>query len=250
MRTLISGDSAASLNPDDGLAEPMVIVSERFWSGHDTWEVAGLDREIPKLLLDLQGTKSGNVFDELLADWKENRNYWIAVHPFLTDMQVWGLELPASVISAVSSHVSKEGLGLVTTNGDIVPKDFDVREVRATGERFIPENDSEDARRRVLRDAFALGAQYVELRDRRGRLHATASSRLVDLKTAVIAPMAPVPPHFSRVDPQGRCPMCKGNRTVTAISEALVIGNRNATPDSERFLTPEANAVMKRRSSQ
>jgi excinuclease UvrABC ATPase subunit len=39
--------------------------------------------------------------------------------------------------------------------------------------------------------------------------------------------------------------MCKGKRTVAAISEKLIIGNRNVPPDSERFLTPEADAVMR-----
>ena len=245
LRTLISGDAPAALDSDEGSPEPIVVVSERFWSGRDSWEVAGLDREVPKLLLDVQRTTSGDVFAELLAAWDKDRECWLAFHPFLTDMQVWGAELPQSVVRAVSSHVSKEGLLLVTTKGDAAGKDFDVRQVRATGERLVPEHDTEETRRRVLRDAFAVGARYVELRDRAGRLRATASDRLLDLQTAVIAPMAPVPSHFSRLDPLGRCLMCKGNRNVRAIPESLIIGNRSATPDSERLLTPEANAVMK-----
>ena len=244
IRTLISGDAPA-LESDDGSTEPIVVVSERFWSGHESWEVAGLDREIPKLLLDVQRTTSGDVFAELLAYWKKDRDCWLAIQPFLTDMQVWGAKLPQSVVHAVVSHVSREGLQLVPTNGDAVRKDFDVRQVRATGARLVPDDDSEDARRRVLGDAFAIGARYVELRDRSGRLRATASDRLLDLKRAVIAPMVPMSSHFSRLDPRGRCPMCKGSRHVTAISESLVIRSRKAAPDSEGFLTPEANAVMK-----
>ena len=248
MRTLISGDAPATLASDDeptAPAEPIVVVSEHFWSGRDNWEVAGLDVEIPKLLLDVQQTASGDVFAGLLAGWKEERDSWLAIQPFLTDMQVWGTELPQSIIHAVSSHVSKEGLRLITTAGHSVGKDFDVRQVRATGDRLVAGGDSDEARLRVLHDAVAVGAGYVELRDHRGRLRATASNRLLNLEAAVIAPMVPVPSHFSRLDPQGRCPMCKGSRGISAISEALVIGDRNATPDSERFLTPEANAVMK-----
>jgi excinuclease ABC A subunit len=245
MRTLISGDAPATLASDDGLAEPIVSVSERFWSGRDGWEVAGLDLEIPKLLLDVQRTASGDVFAELLADWKEYRDSSLVIQPFLTEMQVWGTELPQSVVRAVSSHVLKEGLRLVTTGGQAVENGLDVRQVRATGERLVPEGDSDEAHLRVLRDAFGVGAGYVELRDHRGRLRARASNRLLNLDTAVIAPMVPVPSHFSRFDPQGRCPMCKGSRGVGAIPDALVIGDRNATPDSERFLTPEANTVMK-----
>ena len=243
MRTLITGDATAATASNDGSAEPIVVVSERFWTGRDIWEVAGLDREIPKLLLDVQRAGKEDVFAGLLGAWSEG--CWLAIQPFLTDMQVWGAELPASVIHAASSHVSKEGLRLVTIKGEVVGKDFDVRQVRATGQRFVPDEDSDGARLRVLRDAFAVGARYVELRDRKGRLLATASSRLLDLETAIIAPMVPMPPHFSRLDPSGRCPMCKGSRGVTAISEPLVIGRRNATPDSESFLTPEANAIMK-----
>ncbi len=54
MRTLISGDAAETFGSDEGSVEPMVVVSERFWSERDSWEVAGLDHELPKLLLDLQ----------------------------------------------------------------------------------------------------------------------------------------------------------------------------------------------------
>jgi excinuclease UvrABC ATPase subunit len=57
--------------------------------------------------------------------------------------------------------------------------------------------------------------------------------------------MLPVPSHFSRVDPRGWCPACKGQREVTAVSERLVLENWEATPEGETFLTPEANAVMK-----
>ncbi len=39
--------------------------------------------------------------------------------------------------------------------------------------------------------------------------------------------------------------MCEGRRVVTKVSESLVIKDRDTTPDSDRFLTPEAEAVMK-----
>jgi excinuclease ABC A subunit len=244
MRTLISGDAPVA-GIEDSSAEPIVIVSERFWSGRDAWEVAGLDREVPKLLLDVQRTMSQDVFTDLIAVWQENKRAWLAIQPFLGDMQIWGSELPASVIRAVSTHMSKEGLRLVTGKGDLVGEQFDVRQVRATGQRLSPADDSDGSRPAALRDAFAIGAGYVELRDHSGQLLATASNRLLNIETAVIAPMVPQPLHFSRRDPMGRCPMCKGERVVPAISEGLVIGNRHVTPESERFLTPEANAVMK-----
>lgn len=39
--------------------------------------------------------------------------------------------------------------------------------------------------------------------------------------------------------------MCKGSRYATTVSDSLVLENRKATPDSDRLLTAEANAVMK-----
>ena len=245
IRTLISGDATTVLASDNGSAEPVVVVSERFWTDRDPWEVAGLDCELPKLLLDIQRPASRDIFAELLVQWERVRDGWLAIHPFLTDMQVWGGELPASLIDTISTRISREGLRLVTTRGDAVGKTFDVRQIRSTGARFVPADDSPDARRRALLDAFAVGARYVELRDRNGLLRATASDRLLDLEKAVVAPMVALPSHFSRHDSLGRCPMCKGRRTVNALPASLVIGNREATPDSERFLTPQANAVLK-----
>ncbi|HEX2093005.1 MAG TPA: hypothetical protein VHG28_11410 [Longimicrobiaceae bacterium] len=245
LRTLISGDATETSGSDEGSVEPVVVVSERFWSGRDHWEVAGLDHELPKLLLDVQRPPSADIFTELLATWEENRDCWLAVQPFLTEMQVWGTDLPVSVVQAVSSHFTKEGLRLVTTTGDAVRKGYDVRYVRATGARLVPQDDGGDARLRALRDASALGARYVELRDPAGRLRATASDRLLNLEAGIVAPMVPLPSHFSRRDPLGRCPTCEGRRVVTAVSESLVIKDRKATPDSDRFLAPEVEAVMK-----
>jgi excinuclease ABC A subunit len=245
LRTLISGEATETLGSEDGVAEPVVVVTERFWSGRDDWEVAGLDREIPKLLLDVQRPPRSEIFTELLAEWQKHPECWLAVQPFLPDMQVWGADLPRSAIKAVTAHLLTEGLRLVTSTGENAARDFDVRKVRATGTRLIPESDTAQARVRVLRDAFAVGARYVELRDSRGRLRATASDRLLNVDAGVIAPMLPVPSHFSRVDPRGWCPACKGQREVTAVSERLVLENWEATPEGETFLTPEANAVMK-----
>lgn len=246
LRTLISGEAGSATASEEGAAEPVVVVSESFWSNREPWEVAGLDHEIPKLLLDVQRAVAGpDLFEPLLDVWQKQPDGWLAIQPFLYDMQVWGARMPASVVRDVSLHVSKEGLRLVTAKGEAVREDFDIADVRATGQRFVPADKSRDAYLRALRDAFAVGARYVELRDRTGRLRATATDRLLDLKSAVVAPMVPVPSHFSRHDSPGRCRMCAGRRVVTALPDSLIIANRKAPPDSDTFLTPEANAVMK-----
>lgn len=244
LRTLITGDASVAA-PEEGAIEPIVVVSERFWLEREPWELAGLDTEIPKLLLDLQRVEPRDVFVSVLNEWRKAPGCWLAIQPFLTDMQVWGAELPESCIRAVKSHIVKEGLRLVTSTGQAVLKDIDVRDLRATGQRFTSIDDGDDARLQALRDAFAIGAHYVELRDGNGSLRATASDRLVDLKAALVGPMSPVPSHFSRHDPLGRCPMCAGRRVVTSLSDSLVIARPNDAPDSDSFLTREANAVMK-----
>ncbi len=245
IRTLISGDAPIELPSEDTSFEPIVIVSEKLWAGRQAWEVGGLDLEIPKLLIDLQIKRSGDAFSSLLAEWQKTPKSWLAVVPFLSEIQVWGAEVPESAIRNVSSHISKEGLRLVTTKGDNPQNNFDVRHVRATGDRLLPIDESEQARSAALRDAYAIGAGYVELRDRSGRLQAVASDRILDLEAATVGPMAPVPAHFSRLDPQGQCPMCRGSRGVATLSDDLVIADQRATLDSDRFLTSEANVVMK-----
>ncbi len=90
MRMLITGEATEAPDSTGGLAEPIVVVSDRLWAGRAAWEVAGLDREVPKLLLDVQRVHGSDHFEELLGAWAEDPKGWIAIQPFLTDMQVWG----------------------------------------------------------------------------------------------------------------------------------------------------------------
>ena len=243
LRTLITGDASVAVS-DDSVVEPIVVVSDRFWSERAAWEVGGLDSEVPKLLLDVQRATAADLFDAVLDEWRGKPNCWLAIQPFLTDMQAWGSALPDSSVRAVKSLLTKEGLRLVNTAGEVA-RNEEIQDLRATGDRFRPRDGSNDARFAALRDAFAVGARYVELRDDKGRLRATASDRLVDLKRAIVGPMSPLPVHFTRHDVLGRCPMCAGRRVVNALDDSLVVANPKRTPDDDAFLTPEANAVMK-----
>ena len=245
MRTLISGNAAVEDTSDQELVEPVVVLDDHLWLGRENWEIGGLEHEIPKLLLDVQRTTGGNGVAELIATWSMHPGAWLAVHPFLTEMQIWGSEVPRSVAQAVVARVEGEALRLVNRNGGDVATPLDIRWVRATGARLRPHDESTDARSRAVADALAVGARYTELRDRGGRLLATAGARLLDLETATVAPMAPTPSDFSRLDERGRCPMCRGGRVVMTIPDTLVIGTNTVGPDHQRFLRPEALAVMK-----
>ena len=238
MRTLISGDSALETSSEQELVEPVVVLDENLWADRDVWEIGGLEREIPKLLLDVQRTSGGTGVAELVAIWRAHPRAWLSVHPFMSEMQVWGAKLPRSVARAVVSRVEDEGLRLITTDGTKPTTEVDIREIRATGARLCPRDQSDDALSRAVAEAFAVGAKYAELREPGGRLLATASGRLLDLKT-------PTPSDFSRLDERGRCPMCRGRRTVTTIPDSLVIGTSTVGPGHREFLSPDAQAVMK-----
>lgn len=243
LRTLMTGDGGGAVT-DGSVTEPIVVVSDRFWSERAPWEVGGLDAEVPKLLFDVQRVPVKDLWNAVLDKWRDEPHCWLAIQPFLTDMQIWGAALPDSRVRAVKSLLTKEGLRLVNTAGDVA-RNEKIQDLRATGDRFRPRDESDAARFAALRDAFAVGAHYVELRDHKGRLRATASDRLVDLERAIVGPMSPVPSHFTRHDALGRCPMCRGRRVVNALDDSLVVANPKRTPDDDAFLTPEANAVMK-----
>ena len=245
MRTLISGNAVVDVASDQESVEPVVVLDDHLWSGREGWEIGGLEHEIPKLLLDLQRTTGGNGVADLIATWATHPSAWLAVHPFLTEMQVWGSSVPRSIARAAIARVEGEALRLVTTKGGDVPTPFDTRRVRATGARLCPHDRSPDARRRAVADALAVGARYTELRDLGGRLLASAGDRLLDLKTETVAPMTPTPSDFSRLAERGRCPMCRGERVVTTIPDTLVIGTNTVRSDDRRFLSPDALAVMK-----
>ena len=118
MRTLISGDAPATL-ASDGMGRPSQLCLCRNISGRvaTTGKSQVWTWRFRNCCLTCSGLPSGDVFAELLAGWKENRDCWLAIHPFLTDMQVGEQEIPRSVIQSVSAHVSKEGLRLITDAG-------------------------------------------------------------------------------------------------------------------------------------
>ena len=245
MRALTDGSAAVEDNPDQEPLDPVVVLDDHLWLDRESWEIGGLEHEVPKLLLDVQQAAKGNGIAELVTTWRMHPGAWLAVHPFLTEMQVWGSAVPRSVARAVDARVKGEALRLVTTKGGGAATPLDISRVRATGARLRPRDESRDARGRAVADALAVGAGYTELRGRGGRLLATAGTRLLDLKTATVAPMAPTPSDFSRLDERGRCPMCRGARVVKTIPDALVIGTKTVGADDQRFLRPDALAVMK-----
>lgn len=243
----VIGDNVAppEEGPEDAPPErPVAALGVRFWQGRRSWEIGDIDTEIVKLLLDLHvdGTTS-EALDDLARAWAAEPESRLTIHPFLKDIQIWGARLPASALKAARAHVRAMGLELVGSKEPL--HGGDVLSARAVGARFVPREGNLEERRRVLDDALALGGGYVELRGPRGEARGRLGPRLLDLKRGIVAPMAAGPYHFSRHDRRGQCPMCKGSCLVMTLEEDLVIGDRQAAPDDDRFLHPAAAAVMK-----
>ena len=89
LRNLISGD-APTMPDDDGVAEPVAILSDRGFEGHRTWEVAGLNFEIPKLLIDIQLPPIDDTIQQLVDTWRKYPSCWLAIQPFITEIEIWG----------------------------------------------------------------------------------------------------------------------------------------------------------------
>ncbi|EYF08274.1 hypothetical protein [Chondromyces apiculatus] len=239
--------------PDDAaLDRPAVVLSDRFWLGRGAWELGGLDLELSKLLLDVhQSQTAPDALDAFARAWVEVPDGRLCIQPHLKDIQRWGPRLPASTVQTTLKHLRSMGLELIpgsdTSRKRKAPgtAPAEVLDARATGDRFVPRQQGLDERRRLIADALALGGDYVELRDTRGKLLQAFGPRLVDLTRGIVGPMAPAPFHFSRHDPRGQCPMCKGTGLVMALEEALVVRNQRAAPEEDDFLHPAAAAILK-----
>lgn len=250
IRQLIGDDITPPEPPAEQAApeRPVVLLDERLWKGRRPWEVGDLDQELARLLLDVQVHRaSAEEIHELATQWEKQREGRLIIHPFLKELQAWGPRLPRSTVEVARRHAQAMGLKLLAPDGSEWRKgtDVDWLRVRATGERFVPRAGDSAERRRLVADAMMLGAGRVELCGPHGELRGFIQTRLLDLEQGLVGPMEAAPFHFSRQDPRGRCPTCKGSGGMLALREELVIGDRRAALEDERFLQPAAAAVMK-----
>jgi excinuclease ABC A subunit len=246
LRTLITGDVLPGTESGEGAAEPVVLIEEDRWAQFANWEVAGLDKELPKLLIDLQRPSAAASSERLLEAWRREPGARLAVQPYLSDIAVWGDRVPKSVTEKVARRMKKEGLRVEALGGTATPAiRAGVKALRASGDRFAAPSATDEERRGALRDALAIGSGYAELRSPRGALLATAGDRMVDLDSGLVGPARPVPADFSRHEARGRCPGCSGTGAVATIEERLLVRTDAASPLDPAFLTPEAEAVSR-----
>ncbi|AWU98067.1 hypothetical protein [Azospirillum ramasamyi] len=201
------------------------------------WEIADLNLEFAKLLID--GVQATAAQDEaaLLERWEAEPDAELAVNPLLPDLRQWGSHLPRSVMEAAFRRVRQLALR--------VPGVWEPG--RPGAARAMLDNAAGPANRRDrLRHALAVGGGYAELSRPAGTVLAAVQRTPVDFERGLAGPARLTPTHVSRFLPEGQCPTCAGTGTVRTLNPDLVLAGARAAPDDpSAYLRPEAAALMK-----
>lgn len=225
-------------NAPAGEVVPAMPVFERLLDPkRRLWEIADLNLEVTKLLLD--GRRAASARDEaaLLERWNAEPDAELAINPLLPDMHRWGERLPCSVLDAAVLRSRQLALR--------VPDAW--APARPGAARAVLHGAVELADRRgQLRHALAVGGGYAELRRADGTVIATVQRTPLDLDRGLVGPAHVTPDHASRFKPEGACPACGGTGCVRALDPALVITDARSEPDDlETYLRPEAASLLK-----
>jgi hypothetical protein len=202
------------------------------------YEIGGLDRELAVLfLLAAEDLATGAEIEDLARRWAEEPGARVLVHPFLAEMQVWGEGIPASIRREAASHLEALGLAEIPAR--------QLADLRATGPRFEPGEETVAARRDVLVDALTLGGGYVEIQSARGKVLGSLRQRPLDLTAALVAPLGLTSASLRRLQVPGRCPTCQGSGVLPTLDPGLILQDRRATPEADGFFVPETLAILK-----
>lgn len=204
------------------------------------YEIAGLDVEIARLLLD-EPDETINQPERLARTWLKIPSAQLYINPLIEELRIWGNNLPSSVIRQVQERLKHLGIDSSFTTS----KQRGIADVRVTGKRFQPTTDSLDERIRCVQDALGIGGGYVELFDKNIEVIASAQRRRLDLDVPAVAPLSPSSACLVRSHITGRCPCCLGSGSVPVFDEALIVANRKEEPTKESFLHPEALKVIR-----
>ena len=206
------------------------------------YEIAGLDIEIGRLLLD-RGDDYSAELACLAETWARNPKARLQIHPVLEEIRVWGDRLPVFVKRSAVDRLRRIGL----TSALEALNHQGLANVRATGRRFDFVAGTPDEQIQRLRHALAVGGGYVELSDDGQRVLGTIRTRHVDLESPIpaVAPLCISSASLSRSHAPGRCPCCGGNGSVRTVDEQLFVAQPTADPLAEQFLRPEALGVLK-----
>jgi excinuclease UvrABC ATPase subunit len=229
--------SAEELDPVD--FEGLAVTFDSGEAALRPHEIAGLDVEIARLLLDEPDDVSQQP-ERLALLWSETPNAQLRIHPLIEELRVWGGKLPLSVLRAAQKRLKHMGL-----ESDLdIKKQSGLGDVRVTGKRFNPAEATLAERVRCIRDAMGIGGGYVELWNS-NRVLGTIKKRHLALEIPAVAPLSPTSASLVRSHSAGRCPCCEGQGSVPIFDQELVIANQSADATSESFLHPEAFKVLR-----
>lgn len=204
------------------------------------YEIAGLDVEIARLLLD-----ESNDFikdqQNLAKLWSENSGAYLRINPLIEELRIWGNNIPLSVLKAVETRLKKLGIeNTLTVQNYNTPA-----EIRITGKRFQAATESTEEKSHRINDALGIGGGYVELFDEIKGVLGTVVKRKLDLSVPAVAPLSVTSASLVRSHTTGRCPCCRGVGLVPVFDENLIIADQMKDPTKEEFLHPEAFKILR-----
>lgn len=240
LKRLLGQDAPAATEHDPVDFEGLAVLAGDDAVAARPHEIGGLDVELARLLLDEPDDASEEP-KRLASLWSEKPGARLRIHPLLEEMRVWEGKLPLSVLRAAQQRLKRMGL-----ESDPPLEDPDsLADVRASGPRFDPSAGTSEERLRRVREALGIGGGYVELYEEGSGVVGSIRRRHVDLDASAVAPLSSASAFLVRSHPAGRCPCCEGEGHVTIFDEDLVVGRAAAEPGDERFLRPEALAVLR-----
>ena len=202
-------------------------------------EVAGLDVEIARLLLD-EAKNCNSQLGDFVQAWQRAPDAQLLIHPLLEELRVWGPHMPDSVLKEAGLRLQRMEL-----HSNLATEGLEPMDLWATGKRFQPSGESPEERMRCIRDALGVGGGYLALKDGNDHILACFQRRHMALAVPAVAPLSPNSAWLVRSRTMGGCPCCKGAGAVPIFAEKLIIGIASANPTSEDFLHPAAMAVLR-----
>lgn len=240
LNTMLAGElDTGSTDISDTASDPLARLLP---ASRRLWEIADLNLEIAKLLLDLHRDAAARAEDRLLDAWETAPDSRLAINPLVPEMRVWGADLPRTAIDAATTRLRRLGMAGANSVGTVGEE----RNPGRTRVQFPPLSGDRVTHRAALDHALAVGGGFVELVGADGRVLETVERRPLDLMRGLVAPGRTEPLHLSRLRPEGACPACAGHGLVTATDPALLLaGSSTPSLDVESILTPPAAALFK-----
>lgn len=235
---IVSGDV-------DGDIEKQPALKESMLTNRRLWEIGDLNLEVGKLLLDGCDKHVADKSAEFLKTWRKLPGCKLTIIPALVEMRIWGSTLPHSSAKTLLNRVKQMGLTLRAT------ADFSISTISESPDLLradleVPDQ-TEPLRKAALTYSLAIGGGFVELTNAKDEVQATLSTIPHDITNGLITSSVLTLEQLDRHRPEGSCPACKGQGSISATALKLVVQSSNivSLENPEDILTPEALALLK-----